>query len=141
MCQERDRALRRGLCTLKEKMNITPSQMANYRAKAQLRQQQEQKQLNLRRERAWEVALQAAKLLKEQFAATEVILFGSVLNPKHFHQRSDIDLAVWGLEESRYLRALACLLDLDYQFEVDLVMAQETRPTLLATIIATGTRS
>ncbi len=72
--------------------------------------------------------------------AKEVILCGSVVNPKHFHQRSDIDLAVWGLEESRYLRALACLLDLDYQFEVDLVMAEETHPTLLATIIATGKR-
>lgn len=124
----------------REKITITPSQMATYRATAQLRQQQEQQQLNLRRERACVVALQASLLLKEQFAAKEVILFGSVLNPKQFHQCSDINLAVWGLEESRYLRALACLLDLDYQFEVDLVMAEETRPELVATIIATGKR-
>ena len=123
-----------------KQINISPSQMATYRATAQLRRQSEKEQIELRYQRANVVARQAAQLLKERFGVTEVILFGSASNPKHFWQHSDIDLAVWGLSESCYYRALACLLDLDYDFDVDLIMAEEACPTMMATIINTGVR-
>lgn len=45
------------------------------------------------------------KLLKEEFAVQEVIVFGSILAHDRFHERSDVDLAVWGLEDGSALAA------------------------------------
>ncbi|MCS7260287.1 MAG: hypothetical protein NZ765_05850 [Anaerolineae bacterium] len=43
------------------------------------------------------MAQAAAQLLKEQYAATRVVLYGSALDPRRFGQRSDIDLAAEGI--------------------------------------------
>ena len=77
-------------------------------------------------------------LLKQQFGAARVVLFGSTLTPAFFHERSDIDLAVWGLDERLYLRALGRLLDLDPAFEFDLVEFEATSPGLQASIEKEG---
>jgi predicted nucleotidyltransferase len=46
---------------------------------------------------------------------------------------SDIDLAVWGLPEKDYFKAVAELDD-GYDFEVDLVEVQNARPYILDAI-------
>ena len=51
-----------------------------------------------------------------------------MLEAKQVHERSDIDLAVWGLPTDDYFRALAELLDIDPEFEVDLVEIQHAKP-------------
>jgi predicted nucleotidyltransferase len=58
-------------------------------------------------------------LLKEDFGATRVAVFGSLVQPRLFHSRSDIDLAVWGLPESDYYGAVGRLLSFDLS-EVEL---------------------
>lgn len=50
-----------------------------------------------RRQQAQEAAQACARLLKEQFGAREVYLFGSLAGKSLWHSRSDIDLAVEGL--------------------------------------------
>jgi len=119
-------------------MQITAEKMAVYQATARRRWTQEQRQLAMRYERAWSVARQAGAVLREQFGARRVVVFGSLVRQNLFHSRSDVDLAVWGLEERSYYRAVAQLLALDPAVEVDLVMAEEAPPALLCTIEREG---
>jgi len=119
-------------------MQITAEKMAAYKATARRRWTQEQRQLAMMYERAWSVARQAGTVLREQFGARRVVVFGSLVRQNLFHSRSDVDLAVWGLEERSYYRAVAQLLDLDPAVEVDLVLAEEAPPALLRAIEREG---
>lgn len=59
-------------------------------------------------------------------------MFGSVLT-QHFHETSDIDLAVWNLPEKVYFKTVARLLSLS-DFEIDLVEVQYASPEILEAI-------
>ncbi|MFQ5595518.1 MAG: nucleotidyltransferase family protein [Anaerolineae bacterium] len=63
--------------------------------------------------RAWQVARQAAQLLRERYGVSRVRVFGSLLHPNYFHAGSDVDLAVEGLTVRDYWDALADVLFLD----------------------------
>lgn len=119
-------------------LEISTEQMAVYRATARQRRQQKERQLALRYQRAWDVARQAAVILKEQFGAQRVAIFGSTLLAQRFHQHSDVDLAVWGLEEKLYYRAVARLQDMEPAIPVDLVEAELASPALLTAIEEEG---
>ena len=119
-------------------VNITPEQMAGYREGYRQRKQQRAQGLAARHARAWQVALAGAAMLREQFGAERVAVFGSVLRPERFYERSDVDLAVWGLDERVYLKAVSRLLDIDPEISVDLVEAEFARPALLAVIEQEG---
>lgn len=114
------------------------AKMATYVETARARAQARRNRLDARRVRAWALAQQAAELLRGEFGAKRVTVFGSLLRPARFHERSDVDLAVWGLEERVYLRALARLLSLDLTLEVDLVEAEQARAELLSAIEREG---
>ncbi len=49
-----------------------------------------------RRQKALRLARRVARMLRERFGATRVVLFGSLVRPGAFALHSDIDLAVWG---------------------------------------------
>jgi len=112
--------------------------MELYRAGLHQRLAERRKWEEKRRQRALAVAQRAAKLLKREFGATHVVLFGSLARGGPFDEHSDIDLAAWGIEEDRYLRAISKLLDLDPTFSVDLVRAEEAPPSLLEVIESEG---
>ena len=78
------------------------------------------------------MAKQAVSLLKEEFGATQVILFGSLLT-ETFHESSDIDLAVMGLSEKQYFQAVGRLLGLG-DFDFDLVEIQHAWPEIVQKI-------
>ncbi len=63
-----------------------------------------QETLRRQTERAWRVAREAASLLKADFGAERVCLFGSLARGT-FRSKSDIDLAVEGLPEREFFRA------------------------------------
>ena len=117
-------------------MDITPAQIERYRRSAQEREAARKQQLAARRERAWEVAHQAADLLKREFGATRVVVFGSLIHPELFHVHSDIDLAVWDIQH--YYRAVAHLLDLDPDVNFDLVPIEDAKPAILELIEKEG---
>jgi uncharacterized protein len=118
---------------------LTPEQLKVYARTARERARTRRAQLEPRRLRAWEIARRGAALLKGEFGAKRVVLFGSLTRgPGRFYIRSDVDLAVWGLEERLYLRALGRLLDLDPEIEVDLVEYEFARPALQASIEREG---
>jgi uncharacterized protein len=81
-----------------------------------------------RAERARAVARQAAAVLKGEFGASRVVLYGSLLRPGQFHARSDVDLAAWDV--GGYFRAVARLLDLDPGIEVNVVEYGQASPSL-----------
>lgn len=95
-------------------------------------------QMRDRQKQGWEIARKCACLLKEQFGVDKVVLFGSMLDVEQMHWRSDIDLAVWGLPEDDYFRAVSRLLDVDPQFDVDLVEIQNAKPYIAHAIEASG---
>ena len=117
--------------------HLTPEQLAVYQASARAKQRQKRQQLMLRQQQGLQVAHRAARLLKEQFAAKRVVLFGSLLDIDRMHSHSDIDIAVWGLPEQDYLHAVSQLLDLS-DFSIDLIEAEHAPEKLLKSIQDTG---
>jgi predicted nucleotidyltransferase len=114
--------------------------MAIYRAIAQRRRQAEHLALQQRQHRAWQLARQAAALLKEQFKATQVVVFGSLVHPDCFTPWSDVDLAAWGLAPEETFRAMGAVMDLGQEIEINLVDAGACRSSILKTIEREGVR-
>jgi predicted nucleotidyltransferase len=117
-------------------MDITPAQLERYRRSAQEREAARKQQLAVRRERAWDLAHQAADLLKREFGATRVVIFGSLIHPGLFHIHSDIDLAAWDIQH--YYRAVAHLMDLDPEINFDLIPIEDAKPAILELIEKEG---
>jgi predicted nucleotidyltransferase len=84
------------------------------------------------------VADRAAALLQKDFGADRVVLFGSASEPDRFHEHSDLDIAVWGVAEGKYLRAVARLLSLDPGISVDLVRVESASISLQTSIERDG---
>ncbi|MFZ4660955.1 MAG: nucleotidyltransferase family protein [Caldilineaceae bacterium] len=117
-------------------MMIEPAKLAHYRATAQKRQQLAEQRLRERLTRANVVAQQAAAFLRQFYGVERIALFGSVAQPQRFHARSDIDLAVWGLDERCYYRAVGELQALTPEFAIDLIRGEEASLWLVQTIEA-----
>jgi predicted nucleotidyltransferase len=117
--------------------SISPAQLARYRASARRREQEQKQRCQQRQQKGWCVAREAAQILKDEFGARQVKLFGSMLHLKRIHSESDIDLAVKGLDDSQYLQAVARLLDLS-NFSVDLVQVEHCKPRILSVIEQEG---
>jgi hypothetical protein len=64
-------------------LDLTPDDIQAYRAAARRLQKEEQQALLRREERAWELARQAERLLREKFGATHVVVFGSLVHAEH----------------------------------------------------------
>lgn len=115
-----------------------PDTMDVYRATARARWEQGQRSLEQRRVQAWEVARRAARLLRDEFQATRVAAFGSLVRDGGFTPWSDIDLAVWGIAPEDTFRAVAAAMGLDPDIEVNVVDVETCRPSLRAVIDREG---
>lgn len=109
-----------------------------YRRTALMRQGARADKIKPRLAQAWKIARRAARLLREQFHATRVVAFGSLLHEKRFHEWSDIDLAAWGLSPEQTFRAIGAVMDLDRTFEINLVDVNACSASLLASIEREG---
>lgn len=117
---------------------LTPDQQAAYRAGLARHAQIRQAALELRRERGWALARDAARQLRERFAVSDVRAFGSLVAGRGFHDRSDIDLAVRDLPVASYLDAMVLLLCMDGDFLFDLVRLEDASAELSAHILTEG---
>jgi len=90
----------------------------------------EQEKLRERRQKAREEAEKAASILKEEFKAEKVWLFGSLLQEGKFHERSDIDLAAKGIPPEKFYKALGKIMRKVEGFKVDLVDMDDARESL-----------
>ena len=118
--------------------DLDPTTLDIYRQAAQRRRQLLQEQVKERRERACEVARLAAETLRTEFQVTKVVAFGSLVVADQFHHHSDVDLAVWGLEERVYFLAVGRLQSLDPAIGVDLILFEDAKPALQAAIQRDG---
>ena len=78
--------------------------------------------------------LQAAELLKTQFKARRVILFGSLAHQAWFAPDSDVDLVVEGLYGEDYLRAWGAVEEVIGDREVDLIDVESASSSLLVAV-------
>ena len=117
---------------------ISAEQMKTYRRTAHQRWQAEQALLARRRERAWELARQAADMLRRDFSAGRVVIFGSLVQEGRFTEWSDVDLAAWGLDSTNWLKAIGAVQRLSDEIELNLVDVGSCSPELLAVIEREG---
>ena len=115
----------------KEKLRI-------YRDSARRRWQAEEEELNLFYEKVLDIGREAARILKSEYGAKRVAVFGSAVHRHLFHNRSDLDLAVWGLDEKQYYRAVSRLLQIDQSLSVDLIRVEDADPSLMELIEKEG---
>jgi len=96
------------------------------------------KELRAKYKRAWEVAKNAAEILKNEYCAKEVILFGSLLHEELFHSKSDIDLSVSGIPPQKFFQAMYKVAFLDEEIEVELVDKEDCKGYILEAIEKEG---
>jgi predicted nucleotidyltransferase len=118
--------------------DLTPEKIARYRSTAIERRERSKEALALRKEVAWSVARKAAKLLKQRFGATRVIIFGSLVNEDSFTRWSDVDVAAWGLAPDQTFQAIGAVMDLGDEVPVNLVDVNTCRPSLIKVIEKDG---
>ena len=111
-------------------MPIADQRMAEYKTTAKNRWLEEQNELSIRYDRAWTIAKEAAAILRTQFGIHRIVAIGSLIHKHRYHQRSDVDLAVWELPEKKYYRAVAQLLHLDPGHGIDLVRIEDASDSL-----------
>jgi len=116
----------------------TSEEMARYRENLQRREAEDQQALARRKARAWGLARRAAEVLKARFAATRVVVFGSLASEDRFHARSDVDVAALGIAPDLTFRAIGQLLCLDSEIEINLVDVNTCRPPVLRLIEREG---
>ena len=113
-------------------LDIPPEEWKTYRPIPAILQRQSvtHSQLERRRKRAMRVARQAASLLRKEFNAKKVVLFGSLAIPGNFTLWSDIDLAVFGVSADRFYAAVAAITGLSAEYKVDLIDAETCKVSL-----------
>ena len=91
-------------------------------------------EMKQRQKKGLELAKKCANFLKEKYGVSKVVLFGSLLDYEQMTPHSDIDLAVWGLPEKDYFKAVGFFLEIADNFSIDLVEIQHARSYILSAI-------
>lgn len=84
--------------------------------------------VEVRKAKAWQIALKAAHLLRKDFGAKKVFVFGSLANETGYNYWSDIDLAVSGVDAELFYSAVAEVTGLSSSFRIDLIDVDDCRP-------------
>ena len=119
-------------------IEIPQVKLTSFRASALRRRERDKAEVDRRRERAWKLARQAAELLREEFTASRVVVFGSLALDSGFTRWSDVDLAAWDIAAEDTFRAIGAVMDLGQEIAVNLVDVNTARPSLLAAIEKDG---
>ncbi len=101
--------------------------------------EKKQRLLEVRYADAWEIARKAAGILKKEYSANEVILFGSLLHKQFFSLVSDVDIAVSGIPADRFFQALYRVGFLS-DIKVEMVDIEECRDYIKEIIKKEGIR-
>ena len=103
-----------------------------------LRTIEDERKIKTRYQASWVLARKAATLLKSEFGAEKVFVFGSLLHESSFTLWSDIDLSALGIAVDKYYAAVAAVSDLSSSARIDLVDLESCRPALRDTIYKEG---
>jgi predicted nucleotidyltransferase len=121
-------------------LDLSPEELKKYRPLDAIKKRRAKfsAEITNRRRRAMIAAHKAAKLLKTEFGASEVILFGSLARRGSFSLYSDIDLAVRGIAPEKFFAASAAIERVDVNFQIDLVELETCPPAVLKKIEKDG---
>lgn len=121
-------------------LDLSPEALKKYRPLEAIKKRRAKfsAEISARRKRAMSAARKAAKLLKSEFGASEVILFGSLARRASFSLHSDIDLAVRGIAPERFYAAISALMDVSAEFKIDLVDPKDCPTAMLKNIKKDG---
>lgn len=120
----------------KTALELTPEELREYSLRPRRRPNLAEKKRLMAR--AMRQARRAAELLKREFGATRVVLFGSLAHRLWFTPWSDIDLAVWGIAPGEFYRAAGTVLEMTNDFKIDIVDPETCRPSVCAEIEEDG---
>jgi len=124
----------------KTALELTPIEMRRYRLSeaVERREKEQDAAVDVRKREALIIAGTAAQLLRKEFGAQKVVVFGSLAHEKGFGLWSDIDLGAWGIPPEKFYSAVAAATGLSPFFKIDLVDVAECRPTLQKVIEKEG---
>ncbi len=114
----------------KSAMSLSQNELKKYRdGWKKMGSEERRKNARLRKKALLEVE-HICQILSEKYRVERVILFGSLLDEDRFNDRSDIDIAVEGLDSGAYFTALGEVL-MASSFSVDLVPLEDASELLL----------
>jgi len=121
-------------------LELSPTELKRFRPSEALRRNARARSTEManRRRRARAVASKAARLLKTEFGAKEVILFGSLARRAGFTPWSDIDLAAKGIPPLRFYEAVGVVIGLSGEFKIDLIDLDDCSASMRANITTEG---
>lgn len=102
------------------------------------RVKKDKKELEKKRRKAIKEAEKAARILKEEFQAEKVWLFGSLADKEKFWEKSDIDLAASGIPPEKFYKAMGYITRKTEGFQIDLVDIDDCRKSLRKAIKEDG---
>ena len=114
----------------KTALELTPQEWQAYHPVKVIerRKQRTTTQVRQRKQQAWQIARQAAQILREQFRAEKVVVFGSLVHEAWFTLWSDIDLVAWGIPPDRFYATVGAVTELSEEVAIDLVDPDTCRP-------------
>ena len=124
----------------KTAFDLSPQERRAYKPDKmiKLRTIEDERKIKTRSQTGWVLAQEAAKLLKNEFGAEKVFVFGSLLHESSFTQWSDIDLSALGIDAKRFYAAVAAVIDLSPSIKIDLIDLESCRPSLRKIILREG---
>jgi len=124
----------------KTALDLTPKEWQSYQLSKALERREKQTApvVEKRRRLAWDLAKHAAKLLRDEFGAKKVFVFGSLAYEQGYSPWSDIDLAVLGIPAKHFYSAVAAVTSLSSSFKLDLVDLVDCRSSLKKAIEEEG---
>ncbi|MFB6272770.1 MAG: nucleotidyltransferase family protein [Salinibacter sp.] len=119
-------------------MPLPDEDLERYRQTLRRRNAADREQQTHARRQAHNDAQRAATLLKTDFGADRVVLFGSVVRDERLSPHSDLDLAIAGVSGIDYYRAVARVQSVSEERSVDLVRLESCRHSLRQRIDESG---
>lgn len=122
----------------KTALEMTRKEWSAYTSGAAKLTARNQESAHIRKDEAMRLARQAAAILRDEYSANRIILFGSLAMDAEFSEHSDIDLAAYGIPDALFYRAVASITGLSPEFDVDLIDPDSCRPSVRKSILARG---
>ncbi len=124
----------------KTALDLSPEELKAYRPGTSISKSdgKEREIKTRRRQQALRFARKAARLLREEYGAERVLLFGSLAHHGWFTKWSDIDIAAVGISPVRFYAAVAAITGISDTFHVDVVDFESCPPMLKEAISRSG---
>ncbi len=104
-------------------LDLPPDRLEKYRPLEAIRRRKAAMSTDLskRRRRATLTARKAAELLRSEFGAKKISVFGSLARNSSFTPWSDIDIAATGIPPARFFEAVGAVTSISAEFKLDLI--------------------